>query len=62
MSTRSGGSFRRGRAWADESVSKILSCDPRLALCMFVQLIFPTLPCPFVSVVREHAKSFGWVI
>jgi len=52
-----GRSFGRGRAWADEPVSKILSCDPRVDFCTFVQLVFPALPCHFVSVV-----SFGWVV
>ena len=60
VSTRPGGSFEdvrvnsfgRGRTRADEPVSKMLSCDPRLALCTFVQLVCPALPCPFVSVVR----------
>jgi hypothetical protein len=38
-------------------VSKMLSCDPRLALCMFVHLVFPALPCRFVSVVRAPMKN-----
>jgi hypothetical protein len=40
---------------AKEPVSKMLSCDPRLALCTFVQLVCPALPCRFVSVVRLRA-------
>jgi len=52
VSTRSGGSFERGCARANEPVSKMLSCDPRLALCTFVQLIYLVLPCGFLSVVR----------
>ena len=34
---------------------KMLSCDPRLALCTFVQLVFRTLPCPFFLVSRLRA-------
>ena len=30
---------------------KMLSCDPRLDLCTFLQLVFLALPCPFVLVV-----------
>jgi hypothetical protein len=30
----------------------MLSCDPRLALCMLVQLVCLALPCRFVSVMR----------
>jgi hypothetical protein len=39
------------------AVSKMLSCDPRLALCTFVQLVCPALPCRFVSVVRAPMKN-----
>jgi hypothetical protein len=35
----------------------MLSCDPRLALCTFVQLVCPVLPCRFVSVVRAPMKN-----
>jgi len=63
VSTRSGGSgesvyvnsFRqvgRGHAQVKEPVSKVLSCDPRLALSTFMQLVSLALPCRFVSVMR----------
>jgi len=31
-------------------ISEMLSCDLRLALCTFMQLVCLALPCPFVSV------------
>jgi len=52
MLTHSGGSFGGGHAQANNPVSKILSCDLRLALCMFVQLVCSALPCPFVLAVQ----------
>ena len=42
---------------ANEPVSKLLSCDPRRALCTFVQLVCPALPCRFVSVVRASMQN-----
>src|ERR1700735_3247594 len=36
---------------------KMLSCDPRLALCTFVQLVCPALPCRFVSASRLRARA-----
>jgi hypothetical protein len=36
---------------------KMRSCDPRLPLCTFVQLVCPTLPCHFVSVVRATMQN-----
>jgi hypothetical protein len=76
---RSGGSFEGARVnsfgWVvrARAVSKMLSCDPRLALCTFVQLVCPALPCRFVSVVRApmqivrafegaRVNSFGRVV
>ena len=53
MSTRLGGSFGQGCARENEPVSKMLSCDPRLALHMFMQIVFPVLPCGFVTVAWE---------
>jgi len=50
--TRWGGSFGRTSTY-----QKLLSCDPRLALCTFVQLIFPALPCGFVSVVQARTQN-----
>ena len=60
---RSGGSFEGarvnsfGRVVRARAVSKMLSCDPRLALCTFVQLVCPALPCRFVSVVRAPMQN-----
>jgi hypothetical protein len=58
-----------GRVVRARAVSKMLSCDPRLALCTFVQLVCPALPCRFVSVVRSggsfegtRVNSFGQVV
>ena len=67
VSTRSSGSgegirvssFRRvgrRRARQTSSYQKMLSCDPRLALCTFVQLVCPALPCPFVWASRLRAS------
>ena len=63
------------RAWVNDPVSRMLSSDLRLALHKFVQLVCPTLPCRFVSVVRAalqihlggsfegvHVNSFGQVV
>ena len=54
-----GGLFGRGCAQENEPVSKMLSCDLRMALCTFVQLIFPALPCRFVQVghLRESMSA-----
>jgi hypothetical protein len=60
---RSGGSFEGARVNSfrrvvrARAVSKMLSCDPRLALCTFVPLVCPALPCRFVSVVRAPMKN-----
>ena len=52
------GATRSGRLLGRTSpYQKMLSCDPRLALCTFVQLVFPALPCPFVSVVRAPMQN-----
>ena len=53
VSTRSG----EGTLGQTSPYQKMLTCDPRLDLCTFMQLICPALPCPFVSVV-----SFGRVV
>jgi len=45
VSAHSGGLFGQGCARANEPISKMLSCDPRLALCTFMQLVCPKLPC-----------------
>jgi len=52
VSTRLGVSFGRTRPY-----QKMLSCDPRLDLCTFVQLFCPALPCGFVSVVRARTEN-----
>jgi hypothetical protein len=35
----------------------MLSCDRRLALCTFVQLVCPALPCRFISVFRAPMQN-----
>jgi len=42
MSTCSGGSFERGRTRVNEPVSKMICCDPRLALCVGLCYILST--------------------